>query len=137
MRKRRKAKVVHASIPSIKLKMIPKQTNIKNITEKTIRNTFRDELLSFFIISPSFVFTISQKCYSFKWNIRRCRMWNNLLRKLWNIAPLSQCEMKFAFSHLQSKYFTAKLFHLAKPNFTRRRRISLKKALLSQCFFLC
>ena len=35
--------------------------------------------------------------------------------------------MKFATSHLRSKYFTAELFHLAKPNFTRRRRISLKK----------
>ena len=42
--------------------------------------------------------------------------------------------MKFAYireaniSHLRSKYFTAKLFHMAKPYFTRRRRISLKKA---------
>ena len=50
------------------------------------------------------------------------------LRKLWNIAPSSQCEMKFASSHLRSKYFTAELFHMAKPYFTRRRRISLKKA---------
>ena len=49
-------------------------------------------------------------------------------RTLWNIAPSSQCEMKFAHSHLRSKYFTAKLFHMAKPYFTRRRRISLKKA---------
>ena len=39
----------------------------------------------------------------------------------------SRCEMKFAPSHLRSKYLTAKLFHLAKPNFTRRRRIPLKK----------
>ena len=49
-------------------------------------------------------------------------------RTLWNIAPSSQCEMKFAHSHLRSKYFTAKLFHMAKPYFTGRRRISLKKA---------
>ena len=56
------------------------------------------------------------------------RMWNNSLRELWNIAPSSQCEMKFASSHLRSKYFTAELFHMAKPYFTRRRRISLKKA---------
>ena len=50
--------------------------------------------------------------------------------------------MKFAhireanISHLRSKYFTAKLFHMAKPYFTRRRRISLKKAhicLLDKC----
>ena len=39
-------------------------------------------------------------------------------------------------SHLRSKYFTAKLFHLALPNFTRRRRISLKKrASLTTCSF--
>ena len=63
-------------------------------------------------------------------------MWNNLLRKLWNIAPSSQCEMKFASPHLRSKYFTAKLFHMAKPYFTRRRRISLKKALaFASAFF--
>ena len=36
--------------------------------------------------------------------------------------------MKFASSHLRSKYFTAELFHMAEPYFTRRRRISLKKA---------
>ena len=48
----------------------------------------------------------------------------------------SQCEIKFASSHLRSKYFTAKLFHLAKPNFTRCRRISLKKALaFASAFF--
>ena len=41
---------------------------------------------------------------------------------------LGRCEMKFAFSHLRSKYFTAELFHMAEPYFTRRRRISLKKA---------
>ena len=41
----------------------------------------------------------------------------------------SQCKMKFASSQLRSKYFTASLFHMAKPYFTRRRRISLKKAL--------
>ena len=29
---------------------------------------------------------------------------------------------------MRSKYFTAKLFHIAKQYFTRRRRISLKKA---------
>ena len=40
--------------------------------------------------------------------------------------------MKFASSHLRSKYFTAKLFHLVKPNSTRRRRISLKKERASQ-----
>ena len=44
--------------------------------------------------------------------------------------------MKFAPLHLRSKYFTAELFHLAKPNFTRRRRISLKKALaFASAFF--
>ena len=44
--------------------------------------------------------------------------------------------MKFASSHLRSKYFTAKLFHMAKPYFTRRRRISLKKALaIASAFF--
>ena len=52
------------------------------------------------------------------------------------ISPVAdgfgRCEMKFAFSHLRSKYFTAKLFHLVKPNFTRRRRISLKKERASQ-----
>ena len=47
------------------------------------------------------------------------------------------CEMKFASSHLRSKYFTAKLFHMATPYFTRRRRISLKKAhRYAMCFFL-
>ena len=58
------------------------------------------------------------------------------IRKLWNIAPLSQCEIKFAhvrtanISHLQSKYFTAKLFHLPKG------QISLKKALaFASAFF--
>ena len=35
--------------------------------------------------------------------------------------------MKFAHIRV-SEYFTAKLFHMAKPYFTRRRRISLKKA---------
>ena len=63
-------------------------------------------------------------------------MWNNSLRELWNIAPSSQCEIKFASSHLRSKYFTAELFHMAKPYFTRRRRISLKKAhivLIDKC----
>ena len=49
------------------------------------------------------------------------------LRKLWNISLRSMWN-KIRPSHLRSKYFTAKLFHLAKPNFTRRRRISLKKA---------
>ena len=44
------------------------------------------------------------------------------------ISPFGRCEMKFASSHLRSKYFTAELFHMAKPYFTRRRRISLKKA---------
>ena len=44
------------------------------------------------------------------------------------ISHFVRCEMKFAFSHLRSKYFTAKLFHMAEPYFTRRRRISLKKA---------
>ena len=44
------------------------------------------------------------------------------------ISPFGRCEMKFAPSHLRSKYFTAELFHMAKPYFTRRRRISLKKA---------
>ena len=39
----------------------------------------------------------------------------------------SQCEMKFASSHLRSKYFTAKLFHLAKPNFTRRKANFVEK----------
>ena len=64
-------------------------------------------------------------------------MWNNSLRELWNIAPSSQCEIKFATSDLRSKYFTAKLFHMAKPYFTRRRRISLKKALAyASAFFM-
>ena len=37
---------------------------------------------------------------------------------------------------MRSKYFTAKLFHMAKPYFTRRRRISLKKAHLHyRCAF--
>jgi hypothetical protein len=45
--------------------------------------------------------------------------------------------MKFASSHLRSKYFTAELFHLAKPNFTRRRRIPLKKALAEASAFFC
>ena len=44
------------------------------------------------------------------------------------ISHFVRCEMKFAFSHLRSKYFTAELFHMAEPYFTRRRRISLKKA---------
>ena len=44
------------------------------------------------------------------------------------ISHFVRCEMKFASSHLRSKYFTAELFHMAKPYFTRRRRISLKKA---------
>ena len=39
-----------------------------------------------------------------------------LNRHYHNICPRSQ-----------SEHFTAKLFHMAKPNFTRRRRISLKK----------
>ena len=44
--------------------------------------------------------------------------------------------MKFASPHLRSKYFTAELFHLAKTNFTRRRRISLKKTLaFASAFF--
>ena len=52
-----------------------------------------------------------------------------------------RCEIKFASSHLRSKYFTAKLFHMAKPYFTRRRRISLKKKhtlswQTNVCFFL-
>ena len=61
-------------------------------------------------------------------------MWNNSLRELWNIAPSSQCEMKFAhireanISHLRSKYFTAKLFHLPEG------QISLKKARLRVLF---
>ena len=41
------------------------------------------------------------------------------------ISPFGRCEIKFASSHLRSKYFTAELFHMAKPYFTRRRRISL------------
>ena len=45
--------------------------------------------------------------------------------------------MKFAFSHLQSKYFTAKLFHLAKPNFTRRKANFVEKSTcFRKCFFL-
>ena len=44
------------------------------------------------------------------------------------ISHFVRCEMKFAFSHLRSKYFTAELFHMAEPYFTRRRRISSKKA---------
>ena len=44
------------------------------------------------------------------------------------ISHFVRCEIKFAFSHLRSKYFTAELFHMAEPYFTRRRRISLKKA---------
>ena len=63
-------------------------------------------------------------------------MWYNSLRKLWNIATSSQCEMKFAhvrianISHLRSKYFTATLFHLSKG------QISLKKALaIASAFF--
>ena len=49
----------------------------------------------------------------------------------------SQCEMKFAhireanISHLRSKYFTAKLFHLpARANFVE------KSTCLGKCFFL-
>ena len=54
----------------------------------------------------------------------------------YEISHFVRCEMKFAFSHLRSKYFTAKLFHLAEPNFTRRRRISLKNAhLRCRCAF--
>ena len=57
------------------------------------------------------------------------------LRKLWNISLRSMWN-EIRPSHLRSKYFTAKLFHLAKPNFTRRRRISLKKAhLRCRCAF--
>ena len=56
------------------------------------------------------------------------------------ISHFVRCEMKFAFSHLRSKYFTAELFHMAEPYFTRRRRISLKKAHIvyqdNVCFFL-
>ena len=53
------------------------------------------------------------------------------------ISPFGRCEMKFASSHLRSKYFTAELFHMAKPYFTRRRRISLKKALAFASAFFC
>ncbi len=35
--------------------------------------------------------------------------------------------MKFVSSHLRSKYFTAKLFHLAKPNFTRHKANFVEK----------
>jgi len=46
--------------------------------------------------------------------------------------------MKFASSHLRSKYFTAKLFHLAKPNFTRRKANFVEKTTgRSLSFFLC
>ena len=76
--------------------------------------------------SAKFWKTSESKAFSEIFGIRR--MWNNSLRELWNIAPSSQCEIKFASSHFRSKYFTAELFHLAKPYFTRRRRISLKKA---------
>ena len=52
------------------------------------------------------------------------------------ISRFVRCKMKFASPHLRSKYFTAKLFHMAKPYFTRRRRISLKKALaFASAFF--
>ena len=36
--------------------------------------------------------------------------------------------MKFATSHLRSKYFTAELFHMAKPYFTRRRANFVEKS---------
>ena len=56
-------------------------------------------------------------------------MWNNSLRELWNIAPFGR-NVKWNLptfasaniSHLRSKYFTAKLFHLPAG------QISLKKA---------
>ena len=63
------------------------------------------------------------------------------LRKLWNIAPSSQCEMKFAhireanISHLRSKYFTAKLFHLpARANFVEKSTHCLGRQM---CAFFC
>ena len=54
------------------------------------------------------------------------------------ISHFVRCEMKFASSHLRSKYFTAKLFHLAKPNFTRRKANFVEKShlLLQMAFFL-
>ena len=37
------------------------------------------------------------------------------------ISHFVRCEMKFAFSHLRSKYFTAELFHLpARANFVEK-----------------
>ena len=63
-------------------------------------------------------------------------MWNNSLAEIVKYCSLrSQCEMKFAhiceanISHLQSKYFTAKLFHLPAG------QISLKKALANASAF--
>ena len=46
-------------------------------------------------------------------------------------------EMKFAFSHLRSKYFTAKLFHMTKPYFTRRKANFVEKSTSDEVLFSC
>ena len=57
-----------------------------------------------------------------------------------NIAPSQQCQINFALvreaniSHLRSRYFTAKLFHLpARANFTEK---SNPKAALKKKYFV-
>ena len=59
-------------------------------------------------------------------------MWNNSLRELWNIAPSSQCEMKFAHIRV-SEYFTfaKQIFHSAAISLARRANFVEKSTHLS------
>ena len=65
------------------------------------------------------------------------RMWNNSLRELWNIAPSSQCEMKFAHIRV-SEYFTfaEQIFHSEAISLARRANFVEKSTCLRKCFFL-
>ena len=67
-------------------------------------------------------------------------MWNNFLRKLWNIAPSSQCEMKFAL-HIceanisQRSYFTWRShISLAEGEFRWKKHTFVRQT--NVCFFL-
>ena len=65
------------------------------------------------------------------------RMWNNSLRELWNIAPSSQCEMKFA--HIRaSEYFTfaEQIFHSEAISLARRANFTEKSQVVRLGFFL-
>ena len=65
------------------------------------------------------------------------RMWNNSLCELWNIAPSSQCEIKFAHIRV-SEYFTfaEQIFHSEAISLAHRANFVEKSTCWSKCFFL-